>query len=69
MTKAKPLPMAFRIQKFLGGMRYPANKSDIVARARERGADAHLLSALGALPERPYESPVALARMVGVRMP
>ena len=65
ITKAKQLPVAFRIQKFLGGLHYPASKRDIVERARARGADETLLGALGALPERPYESPVALARIVG----
>jgi hypothetical protein len=56
---------AFRIQKFLGGLRYPAAKLQIVERARARGADEELLRALHVLPEVVYPSPVALSRDVG----
>jgi hypothetical protein len=33
-------PTPFRIQKFLGGLRYPARKYQVLERARSRGADA-----------------------------
>jgi hypothetical protein len=55
----------FRIQKFLAGLRYPAGKSQVLERARERGADQGVLAALQRLPDRAWESPVALSREVG----
>lgn len=53
------------MQKFLGGLRYPAGKLEVLERARSRGADAQLMSVLMLLPERDYESPVSLSCEVG----
>jgi hypothetical protein len=58
-------PTPFRIQKFLGGLRYPARKHQVLERARSRGADAQLLGVLALLPERDYESPISLSCEVG----
>lgn len=52
----------FRIQKFLGGLRYPARKDQVLERARQRGADPHVMGALSRLPDRTYDSPIALSR-------
>lgn len=57
--------MAFRIQKYLGGLHYPAHKPQIVDRARELGADAHVMRALLEIPDRTYESPIVLSCEVG----
>ena len=46
---AKRPPTAFRVQKYLGGLRYPAAKPQILERARERGADEETLRAIGGL--------------------
>jgi hypothetical protein len=53
------------VQKFLAGMRYPAGKREVLERARSRGADAQLLGLLLLLPDRDYESPVALSCEIG----
>jgi hypothetical protein len=58
-------PTPFRIQKFLGGLCYPARKHEVMARARSRGADAQLMEVLASLPERDYESPISLSCEVG----
>ena len=58
-------PTAFRVQKYLAGLRYPAAKPQILERARERGADEETLRALRGLPEREYPSPIALSCEVG----
>jgi len=58
-------PTAFRVQKFLGGLRYPADKPRIVELARQKGADEETLHALARLPEREYESPISLSCEVG----
>lgn len=55
----------FRIQKCLRGLRYPAGKREVLERARLQGADEHVLRALARLPERAYESPIAVSREVG----
>lgn len=62
---SSPGVMAFRIQKYLSGLHYPALKPQIVERARELGADPHVLHVLLRLPERAYESPVVLSSEVG----
>ncbi|HEX6321040.1 MAG TPA: DUF2795 domain-containing protein [Burkholderiales bacterium] len=59
------VPSPFRVQKFLGGLRYPACKRAVLERAREQGADGEIMRLLVRLPERPYESPVSLSREVG----
>lgn len=51
----------FRVQKYLAGLRYPAAKQEVLARAQERGADEQVMSALLGLPERAYESPITLS--------
>jgi hypothetical protein len=51
----------FRVQKFLAGLRYPACKHEVLAHARERDADAQIVRALVLLPERCYESPIAVS--------
>jgi hypothetical protein len=53
------------VQKFLAGLRYPAHKDDVMARARSRGADEQLMSLLALLPERDYDSPISLSCEVG----
>jgi Protein of unknown function (DUF2795) len=55
----------FRVQKYLGGLRYPADKPQILERAREKGADDETLHALHRLPEREHSSPIALSCEVG----
>jgi hypothetical protein len=55
----------FRIQKFLGGLRYPARKDQVLERARERGADDQVIAALERLPDGAWDSPISLSRQVG----
>jgi hypothetical protein len=58
-------PSPFRVQKYLAGLRYPARKHEVLERARNRGADSQLLGLLGLLPDRDYDSPIALSCEVG----
>lgn len=58
-------PSRFRIQKFLGGLRYPAQKDDVLGHARGRGADAQVMRLLDLLPKRPYESPISVSCELG----
>ena len=59
------LPSPFRVQKYLAGLHYPARKAEVLERARERQADGQVMRLLVLLPDRPYESPIALSREVG----
>lgn len=54
-TGSKPNPT--QIQKFLGGVDYPAKKQALVDHAREQGAPDDVIQTLEGLPEREYEGP------------
>ncbi len=62
---SRTVPSSFKVQKYLGGLRYPAAKPQILERAREKGADPDTMRALDGLPEREYDSPIALSCEVG----
>ena len=51
----KPNPT--QIQKFLGGMDYPADRQTILDKARENDAPDDVMQTLEGLPEREYEGP------------
>lgn len=57
MNKPNPVQM----QKFLGGMDYPANRTQIVEHARSKGADEDVLNHLLELPDRTYHGPNAVS--------
>lgn len=53
-----------KVQKFLGGLDYPADKQHILEKAKEQGADDDTLHVLEQLPDQDYASPVAVSREV-----
>lgn len=57
-------PNPIQIQKFLGGIDYPASKDDIVQRAKDSGADDAVLDALNAIPDKEYDAPTAVSEAV-----
>ncbi len=57
MAGANPIQM----QKFLGGVNYPASKDDLVEHARSKGADEEVLRKLEAMPDRTYDGPNAVS--------
>ncbi|WP_378148058.1 DUF2795 domain-containing protein [Cnuibacter sp. UC19_7] len=57
-------PNPIQIQKFLGGIDYPASKDDIVQRAKDSGADDAVLDALNAIPGKEYDAPTAVSEAV-----
>jgi hypothetical protein len=59
------IPNPVHVQKFLGGIEYPAGKEDIVKRARAGGADEEVINALGRIPDQQYSSPAAISRALG----
>jgi hypothetical protein len=56
-----------QVQKFLGGLDYPATKSDILDRAKDEGADERVMSVLQRIPEQSYHKPMDVSRAVGER--
>ncbi|HEX8986533.1 MAG TPA: DUF2795 domain-containing protein [Rhodocyclaceae bacterium] len=58
-------PNPVQVQKFLGGLDYPAGKQDILEKAKQEGADDNIMEALGQIPDQDYASPVAVSREVG----
>ncbi len=61
MTKVNPV----QIQKFLGGLDYPASKEDLVKRAEQEGADENVSSTLERLPDQDYETPADVSEVIG----
>ncbi|WP_157427618.1 DUF2795 domain-containing protein [Agromyces salentinus] len=57
-------PNPIRVQKFLGGVNYPASKQDILRTARESGADDEVVDALNGIPDRQYDGPTAVSEAV-----
>lgn len=57
-------PNPIQIQKFLGGIDYPANRGDLLSRAKDSGADKNVMDALEALPDREYDSPTAVSSAI-----
>ncbi|MFB0836844.1 DUF2795 domain-containing protein [Arthrobacter sp. E44] len=57
-------PNPIQIQKFLGGIDYPAKREDLLSRAKEAGADDNVMKALEALPDREYDSPTAVSSAI-----
>jgi hypothetical protein len=46
-----------RVQKFLGGIKYPATKRQLIDYARDNQADDDALATLRDIPEREYSGP------------
>ena len=57
-------PSPIEVQKYLGGIDYPASKDDIMRTARESGADGDVLEALDRIPDRDYDGPTAVSEAV-----
>jgi hypothetical protein len=50
------------MQKFLGGVDYPATHDELVEHARSSGADDAVLDQLKALPDRTFDGPNAVSQ-------
>ncbi|HVX09005.1 DUF2795 domain-containing protein [Humibacter sp.] len=57
-------PNPIQVQKFLGGIDYPASKDTIVSKAEQEGADDNVLDALRNIPDREYDGPTAVSEAV-----
>jgi hypothetical protein len=57
-------PNPIQVQKFLGGLDYPASKDTIVQTAKKHGADKDVLDALEGIPDREYDAPPAISKAI-----
>jgi hypothetical protein len=57
-------PNPIQIQKFLGGIDYPASRETLISHAKESGADSNVLDALQNIPDKEYDSPTAVSSAV-----
>ncbi|EIV91499.1 DUF2795 domain-containing protein [Frankia sp. QA3] len=53
---------AIEAQRYLKGVDYPADRSTIVKKAKENGADESLIRTLENLPDREYNGPNAISK-------
>jgi len=53
-----------QVQKFLGGIDYPADKKQIISTARSHGADDQVIKTLEKLPDRRYDGPNAISKEI-----
>jgi hypothetical protein len=53
-----------KVQKFLSGVDYPADKSQLIEHARAKGADTESVRALEGIPDRRYDGPSAVSKEV-----
>jgi hypothetical protein len=61
MAKVNPI----QVQKFLGGMDYPASKDEIVDHAKSKGADENVMDVLEQLPDDEYQTPADVSKAIG----
>jgi hypothetical protein len=54
-----------QLQKFLGGVDYPADKRTLIQRARDNGADDNVLRTLEDLPADRFNSPNDVSEALG----
>lgn len=61
MAKLSPVS----VQKFLGGMDYPASKQEICNHARQHDADQQVMDFLEQIPDRQYDGPNGISKELG----
>ncbi|GHG42181.1 hypothetical protein GCM10012320_04880 [Sinomonas cellulolyticus] len=53
-----------QIQKFLAGVDYPAEKSQLLEAAKSHGADSNVTRALNSIPDRSYAKPTEVSQAI-----
>ena len=61
MAKVNPV----QVQKFLGGLDYPASRQDLLKHAEQEGADENVRSTLEQIPDQKYETPADVSQAIG----
>ena len=50
------------VEKYLAGVDYPANRQDLIKRARMNNADSDVMETLDSLPDQTYHSPIDVSK-------
>jgi hypothetical protein len=54
-----------QVQKFLGGIDYPASKQELIQKAQQEGASQDVISTLERMPGDRYNSPNDVSEAIG----
>lgn len=54
-----------QVQKFLGGVDYPATRDDLVNYAKQKGADSNVLQTIQSLPYDNFDTPADVSEAIG----
>lgn len=54
-----------QIQKFLGGVDYPADKNELIQAATQHGAPDDVLATLKNLPDQIFDTPADISQAIG----
>ena len=57
-------PTFIEVQKYLGGVDYPADRDTLLDHARQQGAPDEVVDALRSIDERTYDGPSAISEQV-----
>jgi hypothetical protein len=57
-------PESAKVEKYLGGVDYPASKDQLVENARSHGAGQDIIEALASMPDGEYGGPNEVSRAV-----
>jgi Protein of unknown function (DUF2795) len=57
-------PTFIEVQKYLGGVDYPADRDTLLDHARQQGAPDEVVDALRSIDERTYDGPNAISEQV-----
>jgi hypothetical protein len=53
------------VERYLGGMHYPAEKSSLVNNAQKKGAPEDVMTLINKFPEKTYKSPIDITKEIG----
>lgn len=53
------------VERYLKGMKYPADKNNLVSKAKENSAPADVMHVLDKFTEKDYHSPIDVSKEVG----
>jgi hypothetical protein len=53
------------VEKYLGGMHYPAEKKKLVDNAQSKEAPGDVMDMINKLPDKTYNSPIDITKEIG----
>jgi hypothetical protein len=53
------------VERYLGGMHYPAGKLNLVNNAEQKGAPGDVMDLINKLPDKTYNSPIDITKEIG----